>query len=100
MVAKKKRPAKVQFKARDVAKVDRNALFLAVDELTSALRDWLNEHMSFLDESHDFSRGDMLASGIVALLPLLEDAERRTGAKVESFNSVLLERELRAREEG
>ena len=36
----------------------------------------------------------------VALLPLLEDAERRTGAKVESFRSVLRERELRAREEG
>ena len=72
---------------------------LAPAEMTSALRDWLNKEVAFDGKPHDFNRGDMLASGIVALLPLLEDAERRTGAKVESFNSVLLERELRAREE-
>ena len=76
-------------KARAFAKADRDALFLAIDELSVALRNWLNTDITFLEKGHDFNRGEMLASGIAALVPLLEDAERRSGTEVAFEHSVL-----------
>lgn len=76
-------------KTRAFAKADRDALFLAIDEINGALGDWLHEHITFRDKVHDFNRGEMLASGIAALVPLLEDAERRSGTEVANEHSVL-----------
>ena len=79
-------------KTRAFAKADRDALFLAIDELKDALGDWLHEDLTFSDKVHDFSRGEQLASGIAALVPLLEDAERRSGIEVAFEHSVLQDR--------